>query len=112
MAVTEPIDDFEVPVFTIGDRLAKAREYRGITQEQIAEQLGRGRTTISAWESGQTQPRDLMGILRRWSEITKVPLGWLLDVPNQNWKLMKAVVSPLELELPFPITRDLAAVAG
>jgi tetratricopeptide (TPR) repeat protein/transcriptional regulator with XRE-family HTH domain len=37
-------------------RLAQRRKAVGLTQEQLAEQLGVERTTVTRWERGQTQP--------------------------------------------------------
>jgi transcriptional regulator with XRE-family HTH domain len=38
-------------------RLAQRRKAVGLTQEQLAEQLGVERTTVLRWERGQTQPQ-------------------------------------------------------
>lgn len=37
-------------------RLARRRKVLGYTQEQLAEQLGVDRTTVSRWEAGETEP--------------------------------------------------------
>jgi Zn-dependent peptidase ImmA (M78 family)/transcriptional regulator with XRE-family HTH domain len=41
----------------IGERLAAARRARGLTQQQAADALGIGRTTITAIENGDRRPR-------------------------------------------------------
>jgi Zn-dependent peptidase ImmA (M78 family)/DNA-binding XRE family transcriptional regulator len=41
----------------IGERLAAARRARGLTQQQVADSLGIGRTTITAIEKGDRRPR-------------------------------------------------------
>lgn len=42
---------------TVGERLRKAREERGLTQLQVAERLGKTQPTVQAWESDKTLPR-------------------------------------------------------
>ncbi len=53
------VDDplLSVDPAVIGDRLAVARRARGLTQQQAAEALGIGRTTITAMEKGERRPR-------------------------------------------------------
>ena len=41
---------------TIGDNLRALRADSGMTQEQVAEQLGVTRQTLSSYESGRTRP--------------------------------------------------------
>ena len=36
---------------TFGRRLQKIREYRGLTQSELASAIGKSRQTIAAWES-------------------------------------------------------------
>ena len=41
---------------TIYDRIRELRRKRGISQEELAEQLGISRQAVSKWESGQSMP--------------------------------------------------------
>lgn len=68
------------PEWTMGDRLAKARRNAGLTQEEMAGLLGTKKQSVSNWEKDVAQPRNLMEIVGRWSEITKAPRAWLLGV--------------------------------
>lgn len=40
----------------IGDRIRDARRNAGLTQEALAERVGRDRKTISRWESAYRDP--------------------------------------------------------
>lgn len=70
--------EVELPQWTRGDRLAKARRLAQLTQEEMAERLGTTKQSVSNWENDVTQPRDLAGVVDQWSEITRVPAAWLL----------------------------------
>lgn len=59
----------------IGERLRRAREDLGLTQQQLAEKLGVSQPTIHAWESG-SMPR--MKRLRAVAEAYGLTLGDLL----------------------------------
>lgn len=63
------------PEFTQGDRLRKARETAGLSQEQLAAELGVSKNTISNYETGNVKPRH--PTLLAWSMRTRVSLGWL-----------------------------------
>lgn len=69
-----------VPVWTLGDRLTKAREHAGLTQQQMADQLQIGRRSIVRYESDRTPPRS---IVIAYSAVTAVPLWWL-DGPQDG----------------------------
>ncbi len=70
-----------VPVWSLGDRLRKARESRGLLQEQMALRLEVGRSTVSNWEKGTNRPT--AATLDVWARVTNVPLWWLRgDDPN------------------------------
>ena len=40
----------------IADRIQHLRKSRGISQEELAEQIGVSRQAVSKWESGQSTP--------------------------------------------------------
>lgn len=59
---------------TLGDRLAAAREAAGLSQMQLAKQLGVKPETVDAWENDWKEPRanrlqmltGLLGVSIRW----------------------------------------------
>ena len=46
---------------TIGEQISRARRAKGMTQEDLAEQLGVSRQAISKWENGSAIPRRAYG---------------------------------------------------
>ncbi len=63
------------------ETLAMLRKSRGLTQEQLAEQLGVSRQAIARWESGETAPD--VYILSDLSEIFEVSADNLLNGVNE-----------------------------
>lgn len=61
--------------FTRGDRLRKARERRGLSQTDFAEELGVARRTIVNYETESTAPKPL--VLKMWAMATGVSSKWL-----------------------------------
>lgn len=43
---------------SLGDTIARARKTGGLTQVQLAEEMGVSQPTIANWESGETTPSD------------------------------------------------------
>ena len=41
---------------TLADRISELRRKKGISQEELAVQLGVSRQAVSKWESGQSNP--------------------------------------------------------
>lgn len=64
----------EYPVWTVGDRLTKAREWAGMTQADIAAALKIGRRSIVRYESSETPPRP---VVIAYSAVTGAPLWWI-----------------------------------
>lgn len=96
MAMTES----RIPEWTVGDRLRKARDLAGLSQGEMADKLGVKRTSLSAWERGENQPRNFLDIVNRWGEITGVDPGWILGfAPTTRRKLPRprTVVETREL---------------
>jgi transcriptional regulator with XRE-family HTH domain len=67
-----------VPEWTFGDRLRKAREIAGLQQQDMASEFGVTSGTISNWETGRGQPRDVLGVAKKWANITGVQEHWIL----------------------------------
>jgi transcriptional regulator with XRE-family HTH domain len=69
------VSSSRVPVFSLGERIRKAREDLGLSQQAFADALGVDRKTVSNWEGGRNRPRygDLMLI----ASVADVSLQWL-----------------------------------
>jgi Zn-dependent peptidase ImmA (M78 family)/transcriptional regulator with XRE-family HTH domain len=67
--------------YFVKDRLVEAREALGITQQELAELLGKSDSTISNWERGHQSPEP--SSLQRLSDILKIPTQYFLrNVPD------------------------------
>lgn len=64
-----------VPSWTLGDRLRKARDTAGLSQDEFESITGISRRSISAYESDVRVPRRPQ--LIAWAMATGVPLAWL-----------------------------------
>jgi DNA-binding XRE family transcriptional regulator len=70
-----------VPQWTFADRIRKIRtDVLDLHQHEMATQLGVTKAAYAAWESGRTQPRDILAVARRVELATRVPAAWLLGV--------------------------------
>lgn len=90
-------EPLRVPAFTRGERLRKAREEKGLTQAQLAEQTGIGLRYIIDYENGK---RDVKsdGHFVLWEWATRAPAVWLKDGivpsgPNLDPSHYKGVVT-------------------
>jgi len=65
-----------IPEFNLHDRMTKAREVAGFTQEQFAHELGLSLATVKRLENGTTPAKriDLLG----WAAACRVSASWLL----------------------------------
>ena len=64
-----------VPEWTLGDRLRKARESRGLNQTEFGEVTGISRRSISKYELGEVEPRRPQ--ILAWALATGVAMDWL-----------------------------------
>src|SRR5580692_5728657 len=60
----------------LGDRLAKARDQVGLTQEEVALLVRQPRPVVSNWEQGERQPNEQQ--LTKLAAIYRMPLEHLL----------------------------------
>jgi transcriptional regulator with XRE-family HTH domain len=64
-----------IPTWTVPDKIRKAREYAGLSQQELADRLSVTRTSVINWERGHTRPLRL--ILRLLAQETGVDEQWL-----------------------------------
>lgn len=64
-----------IPMWTVGDRLVKARKHAGLKQTEIANLLGVSHGAVSAWETDSTPIK--LGMLRAWAQVCQVSFHWL-----------------------------------
>lgn len=69
-----------VPEWTLGDRLAKARNAARISVEQMAAELGVSRNTVTNYEHDKTPAK--RAVVRTYAATTGVPLEWLEGGPT------------------------------
>ena len=62
---------------TVGKRLRAAREFRGITLEDMALVMSKSTSTISKWENDLQQPRGFMDVIDKWAEHTRIYASWI-----------------------------------
>ncbi len=72
-----------VPTWTLGDRLRKARELAGMDQDELARRVGISRGTVSNYELGRGVRPPKVVVLRAWANECGVPYGWLVG-PADN----------------------------
>lgn len=63
-------------IATFGDRVAAAREARGMTQKSLARHMGVALKTVEGWENDLSEPR--ANRLQMMGGILNVSLPWLL----------------------------------
>jgi len=83
----------------------------GWNVKRAAEACGLDASSWSNWERGSNMPRDLYAVVEKIAAATSCDATWLL-AGVRTGSLLTPIPGVIEPELPFPITRDLAAVAG
>jgi transcriptional regulator with XRE-family HTH domain len=71
-----------VPVWTLMDRLRKARESAGLSQAELGDATGLSRRSIAGYEGGEREPR--RHHLIAWALATGVSLEWLCPRQDSN----------------------------
>lgn len=104
-----------VPEWTLGDRLAKARNRAGLEQKHMARMFACSTAAVSAWERDENQPRTMLEVAKAWAKETNVPLDWLLlgvdEVTRSRWTALSALrlipgglnKSPEMIQMPLPL---------
>ena len=91
-----------------GKKLAFLRKQRGITQEQLADELGASKISVSFWERGARVPE--VDMLVRIADYFDVAVDYLLDrtdIPN----IYKQTTVQAELKSPVTIATGRVSTA-
>jgi len=88
----------------IGDRLQRARNALGLTQQQLAEKLGAGLQTVQSWEAGRRLPR---GEFASGYARLGVNLHWAME--GEGSMLLEGAARQVQLELRDSASGDYAA---
>lgn len=64
--------------YLLGQKIARARNAKKLTQEQLARQLNISRQTISHWENNDSQPN--VEMLLKLMQVLELEAGELLSV--------------------------------
>jgi transcriptional regulator with XRE-family HTH domain len=64
-----------VPEWSLGERLRKARDWRGVSIEDMAADIGRSERTIRNYETDSTRAPLL--VVKQYAMRTQVPYEWL-----------------------------------
>jgi len=83
---------------SIGSKIKKVRESRGISQLELAEEIGKTQKAVSAWECDRAVPR--MGVLLQIAKYFNVSASSLLDDEVTLYTLIKDIeaLSPEKIE--------------
>ena len=76
----------EAPVWTLADRLRKAREHAHLTQQELADQIGISRASVVNYETGRHSPP--RPVMLSWSMATGVDLEWLYGPPTPGGEIV------------------------
>jgi hypothetical protein len=73
----------DIPEWTMGDRLGKARRAAGLTRDQLAAELGTHRNTLRSYETDRVGRLNL-SLIRLWALRCGVPLLWLVGTDGDE----------------------------
>jgi len=73
--MSEAAQDYDIPAWSLSDRLRKSLEYRDLDVEQMAQWLEVHPNTIRNWIAGRTHPRP--SDLKQWALLSRIPYRWL-----------------------------------
>ena len=97
MTITETQAHDEVPTWTLGERLTKAREHAGISIDEMATRLGVSSKTIRNYENEAVRITRSTAIA--YSAETLVPLTWFGDGAGLRSRWFSGADPPNQLRL-------------
>ena len=97
-----------VPEWTLGWRLQRSLSWADVSVQEMADELGVSRGTISRWCNDHNRPR--RSDLRLWALRTGVPLDWLL-YGDEGLPRVDSNHQPTGMWYESPGTVEIAAMA-
>jgi transcriptional regulator with XRE-family HTH domain len=70
----------DIPAWSLGDRLRKAREHAHLTQLELAGEVGISRASVVNYETGRSDPS--RPVLLSWALRCGVDYEWLAGCPH------------------------------
>lgn len=70
----------DVPSWSLGDRLRKARDHARLSQSELAARVGISRASVTNYETSRTAPN--RPVLLSWAITCGVSLDWLAGSPH------------------------------
>ena len=64
----------------MGESMRRLRKDAGLTQQEAADRIGVGQSTVAMWETGNCLPR--MNLLKKIAEVYGCKMADLLDEEN------------------------------
>jgi len=95
---------------TLGERLKKARKTAGLSQNQIAKQLGVARTTVTMWENDANTPDSLT--LAKLARTYNVSVDYLLGLVDNPQGHLKGEVELPRMDKPQKVVPLLGKVSA
>jgi transcriptional regulator with XRE-family HTH domain len=79
--MTTAVNGYKNPTWDFSDRLRKIRrEVAGMTQEEMATELGTSQRAYAAWETGRTKPDDIVAVAKRIAIRWRISPAWTLGI--------------------------------
>jgi transcriptional regulator with XRE-family HTH domain len=87
--------------YSFGNRLYELRTKKGFTQEKFGKMLGVGKTAVSKWENGTTQPR--LPMLEKIAACFDITIEELLEYGSERITETKYYLQKPSVEIPNEI---------
>ena len=79
------MNEYSNPSWTFADRLRKIRrDVAGITQEEMAAELGVKQGAYASWEVGRSKPDDVVAVAKRIALRWRIAPTWMLGLED-DW---------------------------
>ncbi len=75
---------YQIPQWTLGDRLRRIRRDVRLSQHDFAARIGVGPKAYAAWEADKNRPGDVVAVAQRVQLAFGVPAHWTLGIDGSE----------------------------